>query len=234
MIIRRQGESWLCITQPDHAALAGRLMRHWRGGGLPDSPRRDDILRAVAEHDNGWHEVDAAPVLDAVRGELLDFVRLPLGMRQGVWPRGVRRLEATPYTAALVANHAVHVLSRFRGRADWTAFFDEMTALRTQLLAVSGVGVETLLSEYAFLRLGDLLSLTFCNAWSDAQDEFDCTIRLEGTRLVVTPDPFDGRELPFAIAGRILPASAAASEAAARAAWATAERMILTGVAAGR
>jgi hypothetical protein len=234
MIIRSQDDSWLFITQPDHASLAGRLMRHWHAGGLPDSPRRDDILRAVAEHDNGWLEVDAAPLVDPESGELLDFIRLPLAMRQGVWPRGVRRLESAPYAAALVANHAVHVFARFRGQTDWTAFFDEMTALRTHMLDASGVSLDSLLSDYAFVRLGDLLSLTFCNAWTEAQDEFGCALRLvDGTRLVVTPDPFDGREIPFAIAARILPASAVPTEAAARAAWPAAKRIVLTGIATG-
>ena len=48
------------ITQPDHAALAGRVMGEWRAGGLPTHPRRESILRAVAAHDDGWLEVDAA------------------------------------------------------------------------------------------------------------------------------------------------------------------------------
>lgn len=234
MIVRRHGESWRCITQPDHAALSGRLMRHWRAGGLPDSPRRDDILRAIVEHDNGWQEVDAVPAVDAASGELLDFVHLPVAVRQGVWPRGVRRLEATPYAAALVANHAVHVFSRFRGRAEWTPFFDQMAGLRAQMLAASDATLETLLSDYVFLRLGDLLSLTFCNAWTDEQVEFGYTIRLDATRLIVTPDPFAGRELPFAITARLLPASAVTSAAAVHTAWRTADRLVLTGIAAGR
>ena len=234
MIVRRQHESWLCITQPDHAALAGHLMRHWRSGGLPESPRRADILRAMDEHDNGCREVDATPIVDPATGAILDFIGAPLEMRQGVWPRGVQRLAGTPYTAALVANHAVHVFSRFRGRADWTPFFDRMTALRTEMLEATNVPLESLLADYAFLRIGDLLSLTFCNAWTEPQGEFAYDIRLDGARLLVSPDPFGGREVPFEITARVIPSDALASAAAAAEAWHAADQIVLTGIATGR
>jgi hypothetical protein len=220
------------MTQPDHAALAGHLMRHWQTGGLSQSPRRDDILRAIDEHDNGWREVDAVPIVDS-GGVVLDFIGAPLEMRQGVWPRGVGRLAATPYSAALVANHAVHVFSRFRGREDWTPFFDRMTGLRTEMLAAAGLSLETLLADYAFLRIGDLLSLTFCNEWTDPQGEFACDIRLHGTRLVVWPDPFGGTEVPFEIPARAVPAHELTTPEAITAAWSHAQRLVLTGVAAG-
>jgi hypothetical protein len=234
MIVRRRPDSSLCITQPDHAALAGHLMRHWQAGGLPHSLRREDILRAIDEHDNGWREVDAAPIVDPAGGAVLDFVGAPLEMRQGVWPRGVRRLADTPYTAALVANHAVHVFSRFRGRDDWTPFFDTMTTLRGEMLAASGLPLETLLADYAFLRIGDLLSLTFCNEWTEPQGEFACDIRLDGTRLLVSPDPFGGRLVPFEIAAREIPSHALSSPHAAAAAWSDARHITLSGIAAGR
>jgi hypothetical protein len=233
MIVRRQNDRWVCITQPDHAALAGRLMREWQLGGLPSSPRRDDILHAIDAHDNGWQEVDAFPLVDPA-GVVLDFVHAPLEMRRGVWPRGVRRLAGEPYAAALVANHAVHVFARYRGQSEWVPFFDEMTTLRSEMLEDSGLSPETLLDDYAFVRLGDLLSLTFCNAWTDAQDEFGIAIRLDGTRLVVTPDPFAGRAVPFEIAARVLSSHDLSPPATAPAAWARAERHVLTGTAAGR
>ena len=233
MIVQRQQDSWLCITQPDHAALAAHLMRHWQAGGLPDSPRREKILWAIAEHDNGWREVDASPIIDSAGGAILDFIGAPLEIRQGVWPRGVQRLAGTPYSAALVANHAVHVFSRFRGHQDWAPFFERMTTLRGEMLEASGVALEILLADYAFLRIGDLLSLTFCNQWTDPPGEFACDIRLDGRRLLVSPDPFGGREIHFEISARVLPARALVSPAAAAAAWRAADRTVLTGIALG-
>ena len=64
-MIVRQHDSWLLlITQPDHAALAARVMQHWVADGLPTHPLRSSIFHAIAQHDNGWQEVDASPLVD--------------------------------------------------------------------------------------------------------------------------------------------------------------------------
>lgn len=204
MIIRPSGSSQLLITQPDHAALAARLMQHWSADGLPDSPRRPTILLAIREHDNGWREVDRSPIVDEATGRILDFVNAPEDVRRAVWPRGVGRLAHTPYAAALVAQHALHIYRRYRTAPAWSSFFGEMEAARARHLeATSGATLDELLRDYFFLRIGDLASLTFCNGWTDAQsDDAGYTIRLEGSRLMVTPDPFAGRRVPLEVAAR--------------------------------
>ena len=53
------------VTQSDHARLAADLLRLFRLPELLEHPRRELLLRAIAEHDNGWWETDAAPRLDA-------------------------------------------------------------------------------------------------------------------------------------------------------------------------
>ena len=203
MIVRRTGAAPIFITQPDHAALAARIMAHWRAGGFPTSPRREVILLAIAEHDNGWQEVDAAPIVDA-SGEVLDFMTVPMDIRRGVWPRGVARLASQPYAAALVAQHALHVYRRYRANADWHPFFAEMESARDHhLRAAQSMSLDDLLADYAFVRIGDLLSLTFCNAWTAPQtEEFGYTIRLDADRLRVGPDPFEGASLAIEVAGR--------------------------------
>ena len=62
---------------------------------------------------------------------------MPHGVRTGVWPRGVERLSDRPYTAALVAHHAVFVYDRYRADAQWLPFFAEMSALRDRHLAAA-------------------------------------------------------------------------------------------------
>jgi hypothetical protein len=57
-------------------------------------------------------------------------------------------------------------------------------------------------------------------------------IRLEGTRLTVSPDPFNGGTFEIAITGRLLAASFA-SVADARAAWQSAPRRTVSGVVTG-
>ena len=237
MIIRADGPRQLLITQPDHAALAARMMSAWRTDGLPDSPRRDLILLAIERHDHGWCSLDAAPLIDDESGEIVDFISAPDDVKQRVWPEAVAELEATPYAAALVAQHAMHIYRRYRTDSRWLAFFDEVETLRNRhLLQSRPLQMQDLKSDYAFLRIGDLMSLTFCNGWTDGQkDDFGSTysFRLEGTRLTVTPDPFEGREIPFEVSARALAQSGFTSPSDAQAALAAAPVILLQGVVAG-
>jgi hypothetical protein len=233
VIVRTDFSPPLLITQPDHAALAARIMRGWQNGGLPESPRHVAIMLAVQAHDNGWQEVDAEPCLDPSSGRVLDFVNVPEDVRHAVWRRGVARLTGEPYAAALVAQHAVHIYRRMRQQPGWRQFFVDMTAARDQHLASSRETIETLQREYAFLRLADLASLAFCGVDTNGQaHEMGYDIRLEGPRLVVSPDPFDGASFEIAVTGREL-ASSFASVADARAAWRTAPQRTVTGVVTG-
>jgi hypothetical protein len=204
MILRPNGPTRVAITQPDHAALAAHIMRSWRANGLPTSPRRDAIVLAVAEHDNGWREIDAQFLRDPATGAVLDFMTVPGDIKRGVWPRAIARLAAAPFSAALVAHHAAHVYSRYRTDPEWASFFPEMETLRDRHLDVAGVSMRELLDDYVFLRIGDLASLTFCTATDMGAGEFDYSVRLEHDTVIVTPDPFEGEEVPLRISGRDL------------------------------
>jgi len=171
---------------------------------LAARPRRTAILHAIAEHDNGWAEEDAAPSVDPTTGTVVDFVSAPLSVRHAVWPRGIARLADDPWAAALVAQHAITVYDRFRPQAAWTSFFAEMEAARDAMLRASGMPAGDLAADYVFVRLGDLISLTFCMGWNDEQRFADWTVHLSGARVVVTPDLFGGAEIPIAIDARAI------------------------------
>jgi len=190
VIARRAGEALLLISQPEHAQLAARVME--RCGPLAARPHRAEILRAIAHHDDGWLELDGAPIVDAASGELADFLGVPLAMKQGVWDRCLERLAGEPYVAALVAHHAWTVYGRFRGQAEWEAFFARMAGRRDELLRGNGRTPGELEQDYPFLRLGDLVSLAFCTGDPAEQRFAEWTVRGEGERVTVTPDAFDG------------------------------------------
>ena len=223
-MIVRPAEGWLyLITQPDHAALARRVMEHW--GPLHDADRRASVLHAVGEHDNGWRELDDAPSADSA-GRVYDFVHIPAPTRQAVWPRGVARLAADPWAAALVAHHAITVYERYRPDEQWAGFFPQLQHLRDLQVDAAGGTLEQLVSDYAYVRLGDLISLMFCTGWSQEQTFDRWTIHLDGDRVRVTSaavpgsaesaDPFEGREIPIAVAARLIPDAPVASDAVLR------------------
>jgi hypothetical protein len=230
VIVRRVPHGLQLITQPDHAHLARRIMEHC--ALLENHPRRGVILHAIGQHDNGWAEEDAAPTVDSTGG-VVDFVSAPLSVRHGVWPRAVTRLAGEPWAAALVAEHAITVYDRFRPDADWTSFFAEMETARDRMLTQSGRPLDDLLADYAFVRLADLISLTFCTGWSDEQRFREWTVRRIGTRIVVIPDAFGGRTIPFEITAREIGDQAFRSHAELRQALSEAITVTLSGEVAG-
>ena len=248
MIIQAHGSTSLLITQPDHAALSGRIMAHWKDRDFDTHPRRASILLAVREHDNGWHEVDAAPVLDPHSMQVLDFMNVPADIRRAIWPRGVQRLARDTkdrWAAALVAQHAVHVYRHYRADPEWAPFFAQMETMREEHLHAAAIAqpsagnaqptlsMDELLADYFFVRVGDLLSLTFCNAWPHAPDELGYAIGYEHGKLTVVPDPFDGCSVPVDVPARLLPQARFASGAEAARAFASAAISTFRGVARG-
>lgn len=232
MIVRPADGVRHLITQPDHAALAARIMAQWPS--LAGAERREQVLRAVRDHDNGWREPDAAPTCDPATGAVRDFLTVPPEVKQGVWPRCLEGLADAPWTAALVAHHALSVYDRFRSDAAWHGFFAAMERARDRHLAAAGLPMEALVLDYVYVRLGDLASLAFCNAWSEPQVLGPWTIRLlEGRHLLVEPNPFV-HDVPIAVEARALPLSRWTSDDELQAAWREAPVVSVTGLVLGR
>jgi hypothetical protein len=234
MIVQVRGSSLYLITQPDHAALSERVMTAWRAQAFDQRSTRNTVLLAVREHDNGWREPDASPILDGDTGRILDFMTVAGAVRRAIWPRGVERLSREPWAAALVAQHAMHVYRRYRGDAEWNLFFEQMETARARHLHAAGSrSVDDLLFDYFFVRMGDLISLTFCNTWTDVQEESDYEIRLEGTRVRIHPDPFKGAVVPIEITARELPNRSFGSTSEAARLFASARQVTLAGIVSG-
>jgi hypothetical protein len=211
MIVRADGKSLHLISQPDHATLARRIMERWIP--LHDVERRASILLAIEEHDNGWREPDAAPMVNRETGRVYDFVDIPAEIRQAVWPRGVRRLaDEDVWAAALVAQHAITVYSRYQTDPAWAAFFPQLEALRDNLIDTADRTFAQLTHDYVFVRVGDLVSLMFCTGWDEPQAFDRWSVRRDGNRVIVSPDAFGGMEWPIAVRAREIPARAYSSD----------------------
>ena len=231
MIVRRHDNVLHLITQPDHAALARRVMERWTP--LHDADRRASILLAVEEHDNGWRETDAEPMVNP-QGGVYDFIDTPVEVRQGVWPRGVARLaDDDAWSAALVAHHAATVYDRYRADPAWADFFPQMESLRDSLVTAARRTPAQLAHDYAFVRIGDLISLIFCNEWDEPQAFDRWTFHRDGDRVLVSPDPFAGREVPVAVRARQISNVRYASDDALRQALRTSPVVTLGGIVIG-
>lgn len=235
MIIRRLASSYQLISQPQHAALAARIMRHWQPDHFPESPRKASILNAIEQHDSGWAEIDETLVVSEATGQLLDFIELPDALKRDTSLRGIEGLASDPYAAALVAQHRLHVYRRYAEHPEWSAFFARVTAARDAYLhAARSVSLDELLRDYTFVRAGDLASLAFCNSWTDVDpDGCGYAMRLEGTSMVIIPDPFGGRTIEIEIEARKIGHQSFDSAAHAQRVVASAPVVTLRGLVSG-
>jgi hypothetical protein len=232
MIVRELDGRILLITQPDHAHLAGRIMSHC--AALKKHPRRDTILRAVAEHDTGWAAPDAKPGVDAALGHVLDFIHAPTEVRQNVWPRSVAIVsDVDHYAAALIAQHAITVYARLRSSGEWQEFFAEMTAVRDGLLSMLGVPLDQLEQDYVFVRLGDLISLAFCTGSDDLNQFGEWRVTRSANRVTIAPDIFGGEEIPISVSAMEIPARKYRSDEELHAAIKWPRTVTLHGVVSG-
>lgn len=106
MIRRKTEDGWLLFTQPDHAQLAGELAAHWGNEDFSRPEPREDVLLAVAEHDNGWQELDETPKFNPESGLPYHFAEWPLTKHFDTWRRAEKRfLDQSPYASILISRH---------------------------------------------------------------------------------------------------------------------------------
>lgn len=198
MIVAPDHGSLLFVTQPDHARFAAELLALWRADGLPDHPRRAELLFAVREHDNGWREADAAPRWNAERGRPHDFITMAREDRIEIWQRGTARFSGEhPYATLLITHHALRLHQDRARTPGWGDFLDYLGELQQGLLESLGLAEEDLAADYRWLDLTDLISLGVCNRWSEPFER-------HGVRGQVRPGTASALELsldPFPLAG---------------------------------
>lgn len=187
MLITRENGSLRFVTQSDHARLAAQILALWRRDDMPGHPRRDALLWAVREHDNGWREADAAPFVDSA-GRPLDFLALPEPRRLEVWRRGTERFASRrDWSSLLILEHALRLHAE-RGRDPlWAEFLEAAGSRRAEELEHLELEAADLEADYRLLALADRVSLLACGALGDLADA-----DYRGTRStdVVRLEPF--------------------------------------------
>ena len=238
MIVRDEGETFLLITQPDHARLAEQIVARMRTEPALGSADRDVILLAAREHDNGWIEVDADGRLGHGTGRPRDFMSGPAAVKHDLWLRGIARAAKMDLRAgALVAEHALTVYGYRRGTAEWQSFFESVTALRDDLLQQLGIlgrpSREAFEQQYRCVQLADALSLQFCQGWPERNATLDYETTLQNETLIVSPDAFGGATIALRVLGRRIPARRYEDDGDLRRIVASVPPQTITGTARG-
>lgn len=194
MIVTQRDGVLRLVTQHDHAHLSGELVSLWATDGLPEHPRRRELLFAAREHDNGWRETDSAPFHDPATGRPHDFTTLGGEERRRIWRRGTTRYaEREPYAALLVIRHALALHHDRRGEAEWSDVFGEWRELEEELTEASGATETEVAADYQWIELTDLLSLAFCAGWTRTPERHGFRAAVRGDELSIDPFPLAGK-----------------------------------------
>lgn len=195
IVVDDEADAWLLITQPDHAWFSAELLSLFRTGGLPEHPRRAELLFAVREHDNGWRETDAAPRWNRRwkedAGRPHDFLTLPREERIELWQRGTARYAGEhPYAALLITRHALQLHQGRRDQDGWQPFLEYLDELHQGL--AREVGTEGEEEDYRWVDLADLLSLGVCNRWREPFGRYGFEAVFRDGTLHLDPFPLAG------------------------------------------
>ncbi len=223
---------WILISQVDHALLAAQLAEQW--GAAPFAPlvARDDLLWAIAHHDDGWSEWEQTPDVEPESGHPRSFTEMPLRESLAIWSRSIN--AATKHGALagyVVAGHFCALLRRFdaawRDNAaakQWAERFlttyDKVRhdCLQSWLTGSSEHTPELAERALGQLQLLDALSLWFCCHEHPEPEEFPtpsgAVVRFalagssgsdERQRVEIWPWPLRVGGLNLEIAGREVP-----------------------------
>src|SRR6202140_529558 len=181
---------WWLVTHPDHAHLAGAFAERWGNEQfLPPEPR-EDVLRGITRHDDGWIGRDAAPQITRqgkpsafsveLVGKYSAFEEIDLADYLAVRDSAVRRIAAEdPYAAIAISMHTYNLLTDHADRSTIAAtqlpllgrFLERQKALQQtfaeQIAADARFSAQhtseaAILDHFRLLQATDKLSLLTC------------------------------------------------------------------------
>lgn len=119
MLVSRRVDRLQLITQPEHAALAGRLGERFGNERFPMPRRRDSLLMAAYRHDDGWQVLDDTPVVAEGEGRPAHFLEVSFPDTIEPYGAGIDGIYADdPYAGVLGSMHWAGLYSSRWGTQD--------------------------------------------------------------------------------------------------------------------
>jgi len=148
---------WWLVTHPDHARLAGAFAEHWGNDLFPRPEPRENVMRGIARHDDGWAARDASPEItrqgkpSAFSSELVGkysaFEEIDLADYLAVRDRAVRLIAAEDAYAAILIS--MHTYSLLNDHADRSTIVPEQLPLLDGFLVQQRDFQQSLLKQVA-------------------------------------------------------------------------------------
>ncbi|MHB1685352.1 MAG: DUF3891 family protein [Bacilli bacterium] len=167
MIVYERDDSFMMTAQDDHASVSGEMARVWRRDWWVGANRRADAVKAVAEHDRSWTELDSAPLWNDTKEAPYSFSDLPIGVKLAHYRRGIDAMEKDNAYAALLCS--LHYTSFVEGDSDSLAvqYVRDEHARGKRLwkqLRLKRADAADLSFHLSLLKFCDALSLFVCQS----------------------------------------------------------------------
>jgi hypothetical protein len=190
MLRSKANGGWWLITHPDHAHLAGDLAKLWGNNSFASPEPREQVLRGIYAHDDGWRARDASPVVTKqgspaafsveLVGKYSAFEDIDLQAYLAVRREAVQRMASEdPYAAILISMHTYNLLTERADRRTirpedlptLDAFLQDQIAIQQELrdrlliaeqLSPTSLEPSTLYENFQLLQACDNLSLLSC------------------------------------------------------------------------
>ena len=112
MVIRKNNDHWLLITQPAHAWISGQIAENWGGPGFARPAPWKELCFAAARHDDGWVDRDIQPEWNPDTGLPHDFKNIPMEDHMSIWKQSAALAEySSRFAALLVSRHIMGLFS---------------------------------------------------------------------------------------------------------------------------
>jgi len=200
MLLRKDAEGVIAVSQPAHAWVSGQLARNWRQTDFVGV--REEVCLAAEQHDIGFLEWEQSPTLNPNTGLPHTFLEMPRGLHLEIWTRGIQQiLRFGRYPALLVSRHFTGLAQR-NGPGDTAEeqkllkeFVERQEELQTNLetslandFYYGEFSTEEIIHHHQQLvSLWDWMSLLLCHGLEKAQLVGWAEWKRQGIQLRLTP-----------------------------------------------
>jgi hypothetical protein len=228
VLLRREGDSVVCVAQPAHAWISGQLARAWGADPFGAVEPWEEVCLAAEQHDVGMTHWEKAPTRNPQTGLPHAFTELPVQLHLRMWTEAPSHvIPQSRYAALLVSLHGTALYEK-RDLARMTpedtqrvqAFFATQQALQEGLAASLHADPGQLRRNQRLIWTWDALSLALLLGWApyDARDvptsgePVDIALRAHDGVHTLEPWPFRERRVTVRCEGRRIDAAGAPAE----------------------
>ncbi len=221
MIRREIKNGWIIITQKDHSILSGDIMNHWGNSKFSPPKPKDEVLFAVAEHDNGWAEWEENPQINPLNKYPKNFLEMNYKDQADIWKRSyLRYSKQHTYASSLIALHFdkfnTSVLKKNKNALLLKTEIKKFVSENLKLTSTEEKSLsEEIINNLKFVQIGDIISLALCHGWRSTRiDEIPYSLNGPNTSIMLKSDdglnyriypfPFSKNPITVSIEGKII------------------------------